>query len=428
MNNTRRGPLTGIRVVEYGVWHAGPGAGAILGDMGADVVKIEMPGGDPERANGGVGPLAGKTPGDPDDWGILFEFSNRNKRDISLDITTEGGRTVFEDIVRSADVFISNLRGSTRRTLGIDYEALKEIAADIVYVNVSAFGDTGPQANDGGFEPVGQAMSGMMYLAGAAEPKLLTVLVLDQMTAITASYAALAALIERGQTGEGQEVVTSLLGSAMWLTGMNLFATSVSNESLDVKWDRMAASATRTSYECRDGKWIIGSHYPPDKFWPILCRVLDREDLLEDPRFTTNQMRIENNDELMPMLDTVFRERDREEWLKLLSEAGLLFAPVYSMLDAVNSEQAALNGYMQPIHHRRLGDVRVPGFPIRFGGRTVGPVLPSPEIGEHTIEILGELGYDDVRIAKLVGDGSVLQGAGTWVAETPHADSSPLRR
>ncbi len=211
------GPLEGIRVVEYAIWHAGPGASAILGDMGAEVIKIETLSGDPERSAKQLGSVKFDVQGNSD-WSFLFELSNRNKKGICLDIQTPQGREIFHRLVKTADVFLTNLRNSTKPRLGIDYESIRKINPQIIHAGVSGFGVKGPFSDVGAFDPMGQAVSGMLYLTGDDEPVMLQTVVLDQMTSITASHAILTALFYRERHGIGQEVHVSLYSSALWLT------------------------------------------------------------------------------------------------------------------------------------------------------------------------------------------------------------------
>ncbi len=216
------GPLAGIRIVEYGVFHAGPGAGAILGDLGAEVIKIEEAGGDPERY---WTLLGGMDLSLPNGESFMFEASNRNKRNISLDITTERGRKILHQMVQRADVFLTNLRPSTKTAMGIDYPTLSRVNPRLIHASVSGYGQQGPMRDIGAFDPLGQARSGMTFVTGNAEPTLMHLAILDQATAITLSHAILTALVVRERRGIGQEVHTSLYGTGLWLLYANLLNT-----------------------------------------------------------------------------------------------------------------------------------------------------------------------------------------------------------
>jgi crotonobetainyl-CoA:carnitine CoA-transferase CaiB-like acyl-CoA transferase len=396
-------PLTGVRVIEMGVWHAGPGAGAIFGDLGAEVIKIETLDGDPERDHGGFGGLVGKALPARDKWNMLYEFSNRNKRSISVDVATGEGKAIVRSLVKEADLFLTNLRVPARCQLGVDYEALSAVNPRIVYLTVSAFGPKGPMAGWGGFDPLGQAVSGMMFTTGSSEPVLLSWIILDQLTAIAASHAGVTALLSRELHGEGQEVEVSLFSSGLWFQHANLLFTSLAG-SVQLKWDRTAVSALRSTFPCKCGSWIVGTNHPPRRGWPQLCIALERPDLIDDPRFDTEPKRIQNKGELFPILDAQFRTKDRGEWLAIMSAADLLFAPVNTIKEVLEDDQALANGYIVDFDHRLLGKVKIPGYPAHFSKELAGTRTHAPELGEHTREVLEEIGYDDDRIAKLKED------------------------
>lgn len=394
-------PLDGIRIVECGIWHAGPGATAILGDLGAEVIKIESLSGDPERYHAGFGPLGSMTNGRPD-WNLMFEFSNRNKRGISIDTNTTDGKAILHRLIESADVFVTNLRAATKPKAGIDYASLSKINPNIIHVNVSGFGPEGPMKDVGGFDPMGQAISGMIFLTGQENPVLLQELILDQMTAITASHAILTALLSRERQGRGQEVHLSLYGSALWLMNANVFATSVLQKNVQVRWERLKNPALRNNFKCQDGKWIMSANHPEHKYWPIFCVAVGRPDLMDDPRFLTPALRRINIGELILLLDAVFAARSRQEWLGILLQAGLNFTPMNDLTDVIDDPQALINGYITDYDHPSLGLIRMPGYPISFGGNIAGAHSAAPGLGEHTASVLAEMGYDSAEISRLV--------------------------
>ena len=393
-----RGPLEGIRVVECGVWHAGPGAGAILADLGAQVIKVEPVRGGPERRGGG---FLGGTPEAwiKKDWNPLFEISNRNKYGICLDTDQPGSREILHRLVGSADVFLTNMRGDTRRKQGIDYASLRAVRPDLVYVNVSGYGPEGPLAELGGYDPLGQAASGMLFLHGQDEPSLLQFILLDQLTAITASHAAITALYARDRNGGGQEVEASLLGSALWLMHANVVQTSLTGQDLDTGFDRTRHAFARTTFKCGDGKWIIGTNHPEERFWEGFCQALGVPGIAHDERYSTARARRAAGPELIKIFDEIFLTRGREDWLGILRDAGMLFMPVNSVTDVLAHPQALDNGYVRDVDHPFLGRVRIPGYPVTFSSYTAGPSRPAPGLGEHGDQVLAELGYTEAEIA-----------------------------
>ena len=396
-------PLEGIRVIEVGVWHAGPGAAAILGDLGADVIKIESLNGDPDRHGAGTAVLKSAAVDDGNDnWTLLFDMSNRNKRGVCLDVGNVEGREVLHRLVESADVFVTNLKLDTKMKLGLDYATLSAVNPRIIHVNVSGFGPAGPLAAQGGFDRLGQAMSGMMFMTGD-EPTPLPVVVLDQLTAINAANAAVTALLVRERTGVGQDVHASLYGSATALLHTQLVAASALQALPDVSWDRTRKSPLLTTFRCKDGRWLMGTHAGLAQ-WPAFCAAIGQDELagmaLDVGDFAALK-------DLFAILDPILAQKTADEWLEIFRPAGLMFSAVQTFREVLDDEQALVNNYVVDIDHPVLGDVRMPGFPVAFGKQDAGPRSVSPGLGEHTLEVLREHGYGEPRIQELL-DGKVI--------------------
>jgi len=398
------GPLKGIKVVEYCVFHAGPGAGAILGDLGADVVKIENQEGDPMRDWNKLGARVFAL---PKGGNLLFEISNRNKRGICLDINTEKGREIFLSMIKDADVFVTNLRKSTKIKLGIDYETLSKVNPKIIHANISGYGPEGPISDLGAYDPMGQARSGMMFVTGNTEPVLIQLAVLDQATCITASHAIMTALFVRERQGKGQEVHVSLLSTALWLLYVNLMSSSSKLLDPNIKWVRHENSPVRNNFCCKDGKWIIGVHHPEEKYWPLFCKVTGKEELLEDPRFIEYEGRIKNGKELISIFDDVFTSKTRDEWLDLLLKNGLMFSPIQSIEEVLDDPQALANNYVVDFNHPDYGKVKIPGYPVHFSSFQAGTKCIAPKLGEHTDAVLLEMGYSDDIVQALKDEGVI---------------------
>ena len=393
------GPLNGIRVVEYGVFHAGPGAGAILGDLGAEVIKIEAAAGDPERYWTNVGGMDISAPATGES--LMFEVSNRNKRGICLDIKTADGQAVLHRLVGAADVFLTNLRPPTKTRLGLDFATLRRVNPNIVHASVSGYGPAGPMADIGAFDPMGQAASGMMFLGDPQNPSLIHLAVLDQATAIAASHAIVTALFVRERRGGAQAVHASLYGTGLWLLYANLACASVLGRDPGMAWIRFDNSPLRNNFRCRDGKWVIGVHHPEEKYWEPFCRATGQERLLADPRFASPDRRRENVAELVKIFDEVMTGRDRDAWMTVFMAHGLMFSPVQRLEEVLADPQALANGYVVECDHPVHGPIKIPGYPTHFEGLSVGSHRPAPAIGEHTDAILAELGYTAEEIARL---------------------------
>ncbi|MFC1866945.1 CaiB/BaiF CoA transferase family protein [Thermodesulfobacteriota bacterium] len=400
--NNKPMPLEGIRVIEYGVFHAGPGAGSILGELGAEVIKIEDLKGDPERYWTGLGAVDFSM---PDGESFMFQISNRNKKGICLDIKRERGREIFHTLVKSADVFITNLRKSTKNKLRIDYKSIYEINSRIIYANVSGYGPEGPDSDLGAFDPMGQGRSGMMYLTGDKEPKILNLAVLDQTTTIAMSHAILTALLFRERHGMGQEVDVSLFGSALWFQYTNMMMYGCMSIE-QIPSDRLKGSPLRNCFRCKDEKWIVGAHHD-ERHWALLCEVMGLPEILNDPRFSDKENRLANSKELIEIFDRVFATKTRDQWLDIFRSKGFMFCPVQTIQEVFTDPQAIENEYIVEFNHPALGKVKIPGYPIRFGSAGAGTRKFAPALGEHTDMIMGQLGFTDKEIKKLTDEGVI---------------------
>jgi crotonobetainyl-CoA:carnitine CoA-transferase CaiB-like acyl-CoA transferase len=393
---TKPMPLEGIRVVEFGTFHAGPGASAILGDLGAEVIKIEEAEGDPMRNWKEVGGIRFTL---ADGEGLPFQFTNRNKRGIWLDIKLEKGREVFHRLIKEADVFLTNLRKSTKVAFGIDYETLCKVNPRLIHASVSGFGQEGHLSDLGAFDPMGQARSGMMFSTGSDRPHLIHLAVLDQTASIALSQAVLTALFVRERRGVGQAVHISLYGTALWMQYAGLMiAGCLSSNS--VPTDRRMYSPLRNFFCCQDGKWIIGTHHPEQKYWPLLCEATGQTELLHDSRFADISKVLEDRPVLVERFDKVFATKTRSEWITILRGNGLMFGPVQGIEDVLTDPQALSNGYVVDFEHRSLGQVKIPGYPVQFSASQAGTRTSAPALGEHTDSIMKKMGYSDQEIAE----------------------------
>ncbi len=394
-------PLEGIKIVEYGVFHAGPGGTAILGDLGADIIKIESGLGEPERYWTNVGSIDMSM---PNGESIMNEVSNRNKKGIYLDIKTDQGRDVLHRLVKGADVFMTNLRKNTKLELAIDYDTLSKINPKIIHANVSGYGPEGPMRNIGAFDPLGQARSGLMFTTGTSEPVLIHLGVLDQATAIAASHAILTALFVRERRGIGQEIHVSLYSTALWLQHPNLMLASGISVDPCMPPDRNQHSPLRNRFCCKDGKWILGTHHPEEKYWATFCEAVGQESILSDDKYTDGAGRPVSGNGLIELFDEVFARKDRDEWMEIFQQKELMFCPVLHISEVQNDPQALVNDYVVPFDHPALGKINIPGYPIHFSENSAGTCLPAPAIGEHTDEILKDIGYSSEDISKMKTD------------------------
>lgn len=397
-------PLDGIRIVEYGLFHAGPGANAILGDLGAEVIKIETASGDPERFWTNV---AGHDLSLKNGESVIFEASNRNKKGICLDIQQERGREIFERLIGQADVFLTNLRASTRIKLGIDYETISGINANIIYAGVSGYGRNGPMRDLGAFDPLGQARSGMMFVTGTTEPAMIHLGVLDQAAAITVSHAILTALLFRERRGIGQQVDVSLYSTALWIQYINLLTTSVLSIDPCMSADRRKHSPLRNRFRCSDGKWVLGTHHPEEKYWTRFCEATHQTGLLENPQYTNEAGGPADFVALNRIFDEVFAARSRDEWMEIFQAHGLMFCSVQHIQEVTKDVQALENGYVTAFDHPVQGPVTIPGYPVNFSVCNAGTWKAAPKLGEHTDEVMRQMGLSNSDIESLKAEGII---------------------
>jgi crotonobetainyl-CoA:carnitine CoA-transferase CaiB-like acyl-CoA transferase len=398
-------PLEGIKVLECGVFHAGPGAGAILGDLGAEVIKIESGFGDPIRKMTNIG---GSMIVMPDGESAMWHVSNRNKKGLCLDMKQRKGKEVFHKLVKDSDILIANLKKSVLTKLGLDYDTLSKINPRIICAHVSGYGPKGPDSDAGGFDPVGQARSGLTYITNKdADPLLMHFATLDQATAISLSHAILTALFVRERTGLGQEVHVSLYSTGIWLLYNNFVLQGLISVDPSVPWSHTNDTPLRNSFCCKDGKWIIGVHEPQEKYWVPFCRAIEREELIDDPRFADPDTRKDNYGALIAICDRTLALKTREEWLEIFRDHGLIYNAVNHLADVMVDQQALENGYIVDFEYSGIGKIKIPGYPIHFSANSAGTKSAAPSLGEHTEEILLEHGYSKSEIEQLREEGII---------------------
>jgi crotonobetainyl-CoA:carnitine CoA-transferase CaiB-like acyl-CoA transferase len=380
-------PLSGIRVIEFGVFHAGPTCAAMLGALGAEVIKIEeLKKGDPAR---GLRHLFGQDCTLPGGRSVPFETYNSGKKSVAINLAHPQARHVFYTLIAKADVFIHNVRSETAVALQIDYETLLRYNPRLVYASVSGFGPNGPDARRPGLDPVGLARSGLMsVLSGGSHqrPLLPPMGMADHMAGILVSYGVLAGLLTRDRTGAPQRVESSLLGSAMWLGQLNLqYALFFGKELLPLD---PASEPLINSYQCQDGCWIFIAALS-ERAWPALCAGLGLETLASDPRFRDSEARWANRVALVTLLEERFAGRAAEDWTQdFARQPGLVFEVVHRPTDISTDPQVLANGYVAETDHPELGRTKRVAFPLHLNGALAGGVAAAPAHGQHTEEIL----------------------------------------
>ncbi len=392
--------LDGVRVLDWTIFQQGPVASMLLGDMGADVIKIE------ERTGGDLGRgmmrVAGAMVGGKEVVrNPYFEAGNRNKRSLTVDLRTDEGKEILYRLVAKSDVFIQNFRMGVAERMGMDYGTLKKHNPRLVYAHASGWGSNGPDKEDPSADYTGLARSGLMTVAGepGMDPVSIQGGIADQTGAVMTAMGVLAALLAREKHGVGQKVDASILGGMTFLQGhpvvfctmANLWGMRIARKS--------AGNPLWNHYKCKDDKWIALAHLSPDKFWPLFCKAIGQEELEKDPRFDSMENRMKNCQELIALLDERFGMRERDEWIAAFKENGIIFAPVNTTLDLVNDPQVLANDYVTVFDHPVFGPTKTVGFPVSLSQTPFTIRREAPEFGQHTEEILTELldyTWDDV--------------------------------
>jgi crotonobetainyl-CoA:carnitine CoA-transferase CaiB-like acyl-CoA transferase len=396
-------PLEGIRVLDWTIWQQGPVATSMLGDLGAEVIKIEERiGGDPSR---GMKRVAGLTECElPHGRNFYFEVNNRNKKGIKVDLKKEKGKKIICDLVENSDVFVQNFRANVRFKLGLDYETLSKYNPKLIYANASGYGTKGPDWNKPAFDYAAQARTGMMYLFSQPgfPPLWGTAGVADQIGAIMLSYGILAALLHRERSGEGQEIDVSLMASAMWVQDLDLAGALMRGEKIRAPFRSEASNPLWNHYQCGDGRWIVLAMTQSDRHWPALCKAMGLEELIKDPRFIDDDTRHDNCGDLISILDKRFAAKPAEEWAEIFTKQDIINQVVQHLEDLPNDPQVIANEYIGDFDHPVLGKVKMVNAPYKLSKSPAKLRLPAPEFGEHTEQILLDIcGYDWEQITEL---------------------------
>ena len=395
--STKPLPLAGVRVLDVSQVMAGPYCCMLLADLGADVIKIEPPGtGDQTR-----GAMGFKMKGS-DSMGFLN--MNRNKRSVTLNLKSKAGKEVFFKLVKTADILVENYRPGVMKKLGIDYPSLKAINPGLVYASISGFGQTGPWSDRPGFDLMAQAMSGVMSVTGYPDgpPVKAGVPVADIGCALFAVYGILSAYIGKTKSGEGQFIDASLFDSALafsiwdtaqyWGTGVEPYKLGTANH-MSAPYQAMKAS---------DGYFVMGA--TNQKLWKLLCEKIGRPELFEDPLFKTNPQRLANRLILAAELEKIFATKSSKEWIDLLLMEGIPAGPINTYPEAFGSEHAKYRKMRMEIDHPIEGKVPNIGFAVKMMGTPQQVSRHPPLLGEHTQELLQELGIAGEEL-KAIQDG-----------------------
>jgi crotonobetainyl-CoA:carnitine CoA-transferase CaiB-like acyl-CoA transferase len=393
----------GLMVIDCASFIAAPAAATVLADFGADVIKVEPPGvGDAYRH-------LPKMPGNPvsrHNYGWLLD--SRNKRSIALDLASPEGQAVVHRLASRADVFITNLPLQGRRRFGIGYETIEPLNDRLIYASFTGYGEQGDESDKPGFDVTAWwARSGMMDIVrtAAADPPVRPVPGMgDHPSAMTLFAAIVTALYQRERTGRGAYVTSSLVANGLWANAYLAQAALCGAVAIPRPPRVEALNALTTYYRCRDSRWLILTLVNEDRHWPVLAKSVGREDLITDPRFATKADRHARPSELVAVLDEIFATRDRDEWRTVLHDNGIIFEVVAAPDEIPDDEQLVANAIVVPMEDDEMMTV---ASPLTVAGADKVTPGRAPELGEHTDEVLRQLGYSDHEIKELRASGAV---------------------
>jgi formyl-CoA transferase/CoA:oxalate CoA-transferase len=394
-------PLDGVKVLDLTRHMAGPYATQMLSDYGADVIKVEsVPHGDPSRRTGTA--FTGDESG-------LFLIWNRGKRSLAIDMRNPAGKRAVRRLAEQADVLIENYRPGVADKIGLGYEVLAEANPGLIYIALSAFGSSGPWAEDPGTDPVVQAMSGVMSVTGEADggPLLIGVPIADYAGAMTGAQAAMLGLLARGRTGRGQKVEISMLYALISALTTRLASHWFAGEEPARHGSQHSVVAPYQAFRTADG-WAVAGVWGAGEAWPRFCEAIARLDLVEHPQFATNELRVANREQLNAVLDPIFLQRTTAEWRERFHDARALYGPINTIPEAVTQEQVEYAGFVTGVEHPTLGTI--PQLrPVIELAETPGSIAgPPPLLGQHSVEVLAEVGYDQEELDQMLADGVIL--------------------
>jgi crotonobetainyl-CoA:carnitine CoA-transferase CaiB-like acyl-CoA transferase len=398
--------LDGIRVIDAASFIAGPVATTAMADFGADVIKVEPPGGDTYRVRNAGYP--------PSPYNFPWIVDNRNKRGVAIDLRHEDGRRVLHRLVKTADVFVTNVPLDGRGRLGVRWEDLAPLNPRLIYGSITAYGEAGEEASRPGFDSTALwARTGLMDLVRPspdAPPARSLPGMGDHPTGMSLFGAIMAALYQRERTGRGTMVSTSLLANGLWLNAIAAQGILCGARTVVRPPREEAVDALGNLYRCRDGRWFLIALTPDGRRWQDFTTAIGRPELFADPRFATPSARRANVRLLIAILDTVFAERDWAEWRRVLEAAGIAFGVVGTVDEIPRDPQMRASGALVPIDDPRAGATLTVSSPLQISGQEKVPATMAPEVGEHTVAVLREAGFEQAEIDRLLRDGVVVQG------------------
>ncbi len=399
-------PLDDVRVIEIDSWMAAPSAGAILADMGADVIKVEPLTGDPMRGTSRPAKIDGALKG----YDFQFDVDNRGKRSIAVDLGSEAGAELVRTLCRGADIFLCNLLAERQERFGLNAERLWAVNPTLVHATLTGYGTEGPEAwrpgydvtaffgRSGLYDAMREGADGDVPMARPAQG--------DHTTGLALVSGILAALRMAERSGEGQAIETSLFEAAVWSQATDYGITAVDRAPVRRRARAQMIVPTANRYPCGDGNWIV-FNMPEEAAWTRLCQAIGLEYLLEDERLQTVKGRFDNMEELVGLVDGALSVRGRDEWGKIFDEHRIIWGPVLALHEVASDPQAEAINLFPTISHPELGDYRTVRIPMRISGAEIAPRGPAPTVGQHTRSVLADSGLTDDAIDALIENGAV---------------------
>ncbi len=372
-------PLEGIRVLDLSRVVSGPYCTMMLGDLGAEIIKIEHPDIPDETRSWGPPFASGRSDS------AYYLSMNRNKKSLTLNFKTEAGKEILKKLIEQSDILVENFRVGTLEKLGFGYAQVKEINPQLVYCSISGYGSTGPYAHKGGYDVIIQGMGGLMSITGDKEPMKVGVPIVDITTAMLASQAILAALFVRARTGKGQFVETSLLEAQVsWLA--NVGSNYLVSGNLPERFGNQHPNIVPYQpYKAKDGSFIVT--VTNDKLWKNFCQAIEKPELFNDDKFNTNSQRLANRQELNNILESVFKTKNVNEWIKIFEAVEVPVGPINNLEQVFNDPQVLHRDMLVEIEYPS-GTVKMPGIPVKFSDTKPSIRFAPPLHGEHTEEII----------------------------------------
>jgi len=395
-------PLEGIKVLDFSIAVASPFGGTMLADMGAEVIKVERVQGEAQRLGLPAGmddvldtSVVEKMP-DTASW-MAF---NRGKKDLAIDIRTDKGKEIVLKLAAETDVVLQSFRPGVAERLGIGYEDISKINPKVIYCSFSGYGESGPTAHRAGGDMWSQAMSGIVSLMGypGGAPQMLPFPACDHVGGMLVAYAVMTALFARERTGEGQALTVNNLDAAMYLQ-FSGFAEYLTNGRMPYKSGRSYGAPPFGPFRAKDGDVL--TIFGTGPMWPDFCKLVGVEHLADDPKFNTDEARRENREEIGQLLDEAFSKKTRAEWQQLFREARMRCDPCLTYEELCAHPQLEANEMIYTTNHPTRGEVKMLGLPVKLKKTPGKPQGPSPQLGQHTAEILLGLGYSNESIAEL---------------------------